>query len=105
MTESQYQAALIKKIKALLPGCVVLKNDSSYQQGILDLTILYFEKWAALEVKATPQSARQPNQEYFVQQLDEMSFAAFIDPENEGEVLDALQEALQPSGRPCVPQS
>lgn len=105
MTESQYQAGLIKKIKALLPGCVVLKNDSSYQQGILDLTILYFEKWAALEVKAAPQSARQPNQEYFVQQLDEMSFAAFIDPENEGEVLDALQEALQPSGRSCVPQS
>ena len=94
MTESAYQSKLIKKLKQIFPGCVVLKNDSGYQQGILDLTLLWKRYWAMLEVKATADAARQPNQDYFVEQLDNMSFAAFIYPENEQEVLIALQEAF-----------
>jgi hypothetical protein len=51
MLESKFQANLIKEIKTTFPGCVVLKNDSSYLQGIPDLSIFYKDKWAMLEVK------------------------------------------------------
>lgn len=105
MTEREYQTKLIRKLKRKFPGCVVLKNDSSYQQGIPDWTILYGPCWAALEVKASLDSAIQPNQAYFVQQLADMSFAAFICPENERHVLDELQEAFESCGRACVSKS
>jgi hypothetical protein len=48
MTENQYQAKLIKKIKARFPGCVVLKNDPIYQQGVPDLIVLWKDFWASL---------------------------------------------------------
>lgn len=105
MTESKYQAGLIKRIKIRFPGCVVLKNDANYQQGIPDLTILFRNKWAMLEVKDSLKALRQPNQEYYIRQLDELSFAAFIDPDNEEDVLDALQEAFRPRRRSRVSQS
>ena len=98
MTENQYQAKLIKKLERRFPGCIVLKNDAGMQQGILDLTVLYGPQWASLEVKASADASIQPNQEYFVRRLDDMSFAAFIYPENETEVLSALQQAFEPSG-------
>lgn len=104
MAENRYQAKLIKKIEKLLPGCVILKNDPQYQQGILDLTILYNDKWGSLEVKASMHSPLQPNQAYFVDRLGEMSFAAIIYPENEGVVLSALEQALAPRRRARVPQ-
>ena len=105
MVESQYQAKLIKKLNRMFPGCLVLKNDANYLQGILDLTILYNQCWAALEVKAHDDAPLQPNQQYYLDQLNGMSFAAIIHPENEEVVLDALQEAFASRGRSCVPQS
>lgn len=94
MTERAYQAKLVKKIRARFPGCVLIKNDPSYQQGIPDWTLLWRDKWAMLEVKADEVASVQPNQVYFVEQFDEMSFAAFIHPGNEEEVLSALQDAF-----------
>lgn len=105
MTENQYQARLIRKLERLFPGCVVVKNDPGYQQGILDLMVLWGPNWASLEVKASANSSVQPNQEHFVRKLDDMSFAAFIYPENEAEVLDALQQAFEISRRTCVSES
>ncbi len=105
MVERQFQANLIKKIKVRLPGCVVMKNDPSYKQGILDLTILHHGRWAMLEVKMSPRSPLQPNQQHYVDKLNDMSFAAIIHPENEEEVLDAVQEALQPRERSCISES
>lgn len=105
MTESQFQAKLIKRLLDLFPGCVVMKNDAKQQQGIPDLTVLYRDRWGMLEVKASPRAPYQPNQEYLVHQLDEMSFAAVIHPENEEEVLSALQRAFEPDGSPCISQS
>lgn len=92
--ERDFQARLIKNLRSLLPGVVILKNDSSYMQGMPDLTILYKDKWAVLEVKAKAGARHQPNQEYYVGLLNEMSYAAFVHPENEGEVLDAIQETF-----------
>lgn len=96
MLEREYQAKLIQKIKLMFPGCVILKNDTEYMQGIPDLLILWEDKWAMLEVKRSERARDQPNQRYFVRELDQMSFAAFIFPENEEEVLDELQQAFRP---------
>lgn len=98
MLESVYQGKLIKKLRNLLPGCVILKNDSSYLQGIPDLIILYKDRWAVLEVKRSRTEPYQPNQEYYILMLNEMSFAARIDPSNEQDVLDALQHAFELRG-------
>jgi len=94
MNESQYQAILTLRIRNIIPECFVLKTDPRDIQGIPDLLILYKNKWAALEVKISPKAPVQPNQIYYVEKFDELSFAAFINPENEMEVLDALQRAL-----------
>lgn len=98
MLESKYQAQLIKKITKVLPGALILKMDPQQNQGILDLLILWGKSWGSLEVKTSATSAVQPNQEFFVKKLDDMSFAAFVHPGNETEVLDALQQALAPGG-------
>lgn len=98
--ESEYQSALIKTLKKRFPGCVVLKNDAAYQQGFLDLTLLFENTWAALEVKRSRNAVLQPNQLHFVEQLDDMSFAAVIYPENEEEVLLALEKAF--ASRRCT---
>lgn len=103
--ENAYQAQLIKKLETMFPGCMILKNDSGYKQGILDLTILWGRSWASLEVKASKTAEIQPNQEYYVKRLDEMSFASIICPENEAEVLSALQQAFEPSRRARVSKS
>jgi Holliday junction resolvase len=103
MVESQYQAKLIKKLERRFRGCEVLKTDSGFQQGIPDLLVLYDHMWAALEVKASADSPLQPNQEYYITHFNNMSFGAIIFPENEAEVLDALQQAFEVSRRTCVP--
>lgn len=96
MLESKFQAKLIKKLKEMFEGCIVMKNDSGYIQGIPDLLVLYKDKWAALECKKSAKAKRQPNQEYYVQKMGEMSFASFISPENEEEVLNDLQRTFRP---------
>jgi len=95
MRENEYQAHLIKRIHALLPGCIVLKNDPNYIQGIMDLSVFHGPKWATLEVKSSVDAKERPNQAHYINRMNEMSFSAFIYPENEEEVLGALERALR----------
>lgn len=90
MLENKFQANLIKELKKLFPGCIVMKNDSSYIQGIPDLLILFHDKWASLEVKKNASASKRPNQEYYVGMMDRMSFSRFICPENKDEILNEL---------------
>ena len=92
MLENKFQAKLIKRIKDLFPGCIVMKNDSSYIQGIPDLLVLNNRRWASLECKKNANAKKQPNQEYYVDKMNNMSFSRFICPENEDEVLEELTE-------------
>ena len=94
--ESKFQAELIKDIKSLLPGCIVLKNDPNYIQGIPDLTIFYGDRWATLEVKKAANASHQPNQDYYVARMNDMSFSMFVYPENKEEVLYELQQSFRP---------
>jgi len=95
MLESKFQGALIKELKTLFPGCLVLKNDPNYIQGFPDLTVLYRDKWALLESKRETKASHRPNQDYYIDIADGMSFARFICPENKQEVLYELQQAFE----------
>lgn len=94
MLERDFQAGLIKEIKDLFPGCIVLKNDPQYLQGFPDLTILYRDRWAVLEVKKSKNARHRPNQDFYIQNANQMSYAAFIYPENKEAVLNELQQAF-----------
>lgn len=91
MLENKFQAKLIKKLKNLYPECIVMKNDPTYIQGIPDLLILHKNKWASLECKKSANARHQPNQDYYVGKMNDMSFSSFICPENEDEVLAQLR--------------
>lgn len=90
--ESGFQDGLIKTLKNMFPGCMVFKMDQF--QGIPDLLILYKDKWASLECKKEHHAARQPNQEYYVELMNGMSFSRFIYPKNKEDVLNDLQQSF-----------
>ena len=95
--ENQFQRALVKEIRNHYNNeCIVTKLDSGYIQGIPDLLILHKDKWATLECKKSKNAHRQPNQQYYVDKMDKMSFSKFIYPENKEEVLNELYETLEP---------
>ena len=94
--ESQFQKDLIDEIKQEFPGAVAIKNDSGYIQGFPDWTILYKDKWAVLEAKRDKDAPHQPNQDYYVDQLDDMSFSRFVYPENKEAVLNELRKTFEP---------
>ena len=94
MLESKFQADLKKELEKRFPGCIVTKLDSSYIQGIPDLLVLWRDKWATLECKKNGSAKKQPNQEYYVNKMNDMSFSKFIYPENKEEVLNDLQQAF-----------
>lgn len=93
--ESNFQSSLRKELKARFPGCIVTKLDANDIQGIPDLLILYKDKWATLENKRSSKASKQPNQEYYVNKMDEMSFSRFIFPENKDQVLQELTELFK----------
>lgn len=91
--ESGFQDQLISDLKKLFQGCLVFKMDQ--WQGLPDLLLLYKDKWASLECKRNKNAVRQPNQEYYVGLMNQMSFSRFIYPENKEEVLDELRRSFE----------
>ena len=88
--ESGFQDKLREELKNLFPGCMVFKMDQI--QGIPDLLVLYKNQWASLENKKSANASRRPNQEYYVELMNKMSFSRFIFPENKDEVLKELKQ-------------
>jgi hypothetical protein len=95
---------VIHQLRAMFQGCIILKNDSSYLQGVPDLLLLWRDRWAAIEVKSGPSAPVQPNQEEYVAMMDAMSFAGFIHPQNEEVFLRELHATFTASGTPRVSQ-
>lgn len=91
--ESGFQDRVRQEIIEMLPGCMVFKMDQ--HQGIPDLLVLYKDRWASLECKRSANAKKQPNQEYYVGRMNEMSFSRFICPENKEEVFSELQQAFR----------
>lgn len=90
MKESAFQASLIRTIKNLLPGCIVLKLDPKYIQGIPDILVLHGITWAALECKKSEDAPHRPNQDYYVDKMQQMSYSTFVYPENVQQVLKEM---------------
>ena len=95
MKESKLQADFQKELKQMFPGCIVTKLDSRDIQGIPDLLILYKNKWATLENKRSKNATKRPNQEYYVEKMNDMSFSRFIYPENKEDVLNELRKTFE----------
>lgn len=95
MKESKFQKFFIDELKDRFPGCIVLKNDASYCQGIPDIIFLYKTKWAAFEIKNSEFAHHQPNQDYYISKMDGMSYAAFVYPENAEDILDDLEQTFK----------
>lgn len=92
MKESKFQSDLKKELRGMFPECIITKLDSGDIQGIPDLLVLYKDKWAVLENKRSVNASHQPNQDYYVDKMNNMSFASFIYPENKDEVLAKLRK-------------
>ena len=93
--ERDYQSALIQKIRRMYPNAIILKNDANYLQGVPDLSIFHGPNYAMLETKQSSSASRQANQEWYISLFQSWAYGAFIDPSNEKDILNELQEALQ----------
>jgi hypothetical protein len=102
MLENKFKTNLINELEDMFPGCLIVHLDPNEIQGIPDLLILYENKWAALEGKKHKNASHRPNQEYYVDLMNDMSYASFIYPENKEEVFYELQQALRPRRSACV---
>lgn len=106
MNEARFQSEVIDDLEEMFPGCIVIRLDprfvdfymdgDRYCQGVMDLLVMFGGRVATLEVKASLDAKRQPNQGYFIERFDRVAFAAFICPENKEEVLDGMATALRP---------
>lgn len=87
--ESKFQKdSVIDQLHKQIPGCIVIKNDPTYLQGIPDLTVIYGSRCALLEVKRDAAASHRPNQEYYVKVIrDQGGYASFVYPENVDSVL------------------
>ncbi len=93
--ERVFQANIVKEIKTIFKDCIVLKLDPSHTQGIPDLLVLWKDRWAAIECKRSSKAKVQPNQKYYVDKMNKMSFARFLYPENKEEVIHDLQQSFK----------
>ncbi len=92
--EGRFKKDLRKDLENLFPGCIVMQLDPNEIQGIPDLVVLYKDKWATLECKKSKNAKHQPNQDYYVERMNTMSYSSFIFPENKEVVLNELQQTL-----------
>lgn len=98
MLESKFQAETIKMIRKMLPGCIIMKTNPNYLQGIPDTLVLFGPRWALIEFKRSENEPFQPNQEWYIEHLNAMSYSTMMCPENRKMKLDELQYALRTGG-------
>ena len=99
MAENRYKAHIKSRLEEEFPGCMVLVLDSGHMQGVPDRLVLYGDRWASLEIKDHIDSPKRPNQPYYVELMNDMSFSAFLYPENEQEVFDELHRVFSDPAR------
>lgn len=104
MKETKFEKYLVDKIHREFPGSFVIKTDPSYLQGFPDRLILYNTRWACFEVKRTINSPFQPNQQYYIDLLNQMSFATVVSPETQEDFFDEIQRTLRAFRSTRVPK-
>ena len=98
MSESLFKTSLKNTLLKRFPGSMVIHLDPTDIQGVPDLLVLIGPYWFALEGKRSENASHRPNQQYYVDKMDSMSFARFIYPENMEEVLDEIERTLLERG-------
>ena len=93
--EGKFKKTLKQELKEMFPGCIVTQMDPNDIQGIPDLLILWQNKWATLECKKSQKASHRPNQDYYVEKMNNMSYSSFIFPENKEVILGELQQAFR----------
>ena len=94
--ESDFKSDLYKEIRKCCPGSEVIPNDANYLQGFPDATVyLPNGKYILLEGKKTSTSAKQPNQDYYVNHSPLSPNAMFVHPENKKEVLEEIERRFK----------
>lgn len=92
--ENKFKQNLVKELKERFPDCMVFHLDPNEIQGVPDILILNGSKWAVLEGKRSEKAPHRPNQDYYVTKMNEMSYAAFIYPENKEEIINDLERTF-----------
>lgn len=92
MLENKFKTKLISELEERFPECMVIHVNE--KQGMPDLLVLYKDKWASLEGKKSAKEKFQPNQPYYIEKMNNMSFSRVIYPENKEEVLHELSTAF-----------
>ena len=95
--ESNFERNLVKEIKKRFPEAIVTKLKDT--QGIPDRLILYRNKWASLECKREEHASHRPNQDWYVDRMNNMSFSRFVFPENKDEVMRDLTAFFEDTER------
>ena len=102
--EGKFKTKLKQEIMERLPGSMVFYLNPNDIPGIPDLEVLYQDRWAVLEAKNSEaeyyrdlKRDEKLAQQYYVDKMNKMSFAAFIFPENKEELLNAMETALRSS--------
>ena len=102
--EADYKPKLMGRIATRFAPLHVVRfqhNDPNApaSQGIPDLTVYIDDLWFLLEVKRSEKSKKRPNQDYYINLYGSVTFCAVIFPENEEEVLDAMERSLEARGQ------
>jgi len=94
--ERDFQGDLIASLRGMVGDFgFVFAMDGNDIQGFPDILILYKGRWAALECKKSSAEPYRPNQEYYIDLINSLSFASVIYPAIEEEVLNDLRKALR----------
>lgn len=101
--ESAYKPQLMARIATRFARFGEVRfqhNDPNMpgSQGIPDLTVFIGPTWSLLEVKRSEKSKKRPNQDYWIDYWSKTAFTAVIHPQNEEEVLNALERSLEAGG-------
>lgn len=91
--EAVFQAAFVKRLRNTFDRVIILKNDSGYLQGIMDLTVILPGCVIFLETKPYEDAPYEANQEYYLDLVQRFGhFSATVYPENEEVIFRAIQE-------------
>lgn len=91
--EADTQARFVKRLRKAFERVIILKNDSGYLQGIMDLTVILPGAIIFIEVKPYEEAPYEPNQEYYLDLVQQFGFfSCTLHPGNEEEVFRAIQQ-------------
>ena len=92
MSEATFRTKWLNKFKKLSPDIFIEFADPKRKNGIPDVIIFYKKKYARLETKRSKNASKRLHQQYYIDYFNSQGiYAAFLTPENQEEVYNALR--------------